>query len=348
MSPYANFLAAPGQLDYRLVPEPIPAADEIVVDIAVALTDGTDLKAYRRGHPKIAMPGPFGHEFAGVVCAVGAQVVDWHVGDCIVSTHTAPCQECHYCRCNQPNLCERFLDLITMGAYAERLVLPQTIHSQNAFHVPEHVTFLRAAFLEPFACVVHGQHVIAPQGFGGRTVLIIGAGAIGQMHLLLARRSGAGRTLITDPDDGRLMLARALGADVATPDPAALREAVAPWGADVVLECAGAVNAWELAFDLVRPGGHLLLFGGPPTGTKITFDTARLHYGELTVAGCFHYTPADVRRAFDLICDSDLPLERLVTHRLPLSRLQEAFEGMARGEGLKYAIIPDSRWSEGG
>lgn len=346
MSPYANFLAEPGHLDYREVPPAAPGEGEIVVDIAVALTDGTDLKAFLRGHPKIAMPGPFGHEFAGVVSAVGPGVDTWSPGDRIVSTHTAPCGDCFYCRKGQANLCKRFLDFITMGAYADQLVLPRIIHAQNAFRLPEHVPFERAACLEPFACVVHGQRVVAPAGFDGRNVLIVGDGAIGLMHLLLARRRGAAAVALLGQKPERLALAAELGAEVATTEPERIRAWAGAEGADVVLECVGLVEVWHTAFAWVRPGGALLLFGGPPTGTTVTWDTAKLHYGEVTVAGCFHYTPDDVREAFRLLTEEALPLEQLVTHRLPLSRLGEAFAGMQRGEGLKYAIVPDARWHE--
>lgn len=342
MSYYAQLLLEPGRLAYQELDDPAPRAGEIVVEIAVALTDGTDLKAFRRGHPKIAMPGPFGHEFAGTVAAVGAGVERWRVGQRIVATHTAPCRDCFFCRVGQPNLCERFLDTITMGAYAGKLTLPAIIHEQNAFAIPDGVSFERAACLEPLSCVVHGQRLVAPVGFAGESVLILGAGSIGLMHLMLAQRRGAGRTAVLGRREERLALARELGADATDEVAERVRDCGGPCGFDVVIECAGTIEAWHAAFALTRPGGRLLLFGGPPTGTTITYDTARLHYGEITVLGCFHYTPDDVRAAFDWIAEGELPLERLITHRLPLAQLEQAFAGMMRGEGLKYAILPNA------
>ncbi|MGE5237330.1 MAG: zinc-dependent alcohol dehydrogenase [Chloroflexota bacterium] len=335
----ASYLVRPGVIELREVPTPAPSRGEILVKVMAALTCGTDLKAFQRGHPVIPMPGVFGHEFSGVVAAVGKGVRKFREGDEVMAVHSAPCRDCRFCRRGLYNLCERIMDTKVLGAFAEFVLLPAPIVKENAFGKPPQLSFGEAAFLEPLACVVHGMEA-ARVGLGD-TVVILGVGPIGLLHLLLARQRGA-RVVITGLEDERLATARQLGADLAVP-PSALSEAVdgltGGIGADCVCECTGQPNVWEESVRYVRKGGTVILFGGCKTGTTVTYDTHRLHYDELTLKGVFHFTPRDVGQARRLLT-GHLQVTRLITATLPLGDLSLAFGKLANGEGIKYEIVP--------
>ncbi len=266
----AGYLVAPGRVEVRHVA--VPAAEDggIVVRVRVALTDGTDLKAFRRGHPQMPMPTRFGHEFSGDVAAVGAGVDAFAAGDAVMSVHSAPDGTCYWCSRGQEELCESVMETKILGAYAEYVAVPPHIVRRNAFRKPSDVTYEAAAFLEPLSCVVHSLNRLAAAP--GDVVAIVGDGGFGILHALLARVRGARPVLIGRRAE-RMALARSLGiADTldAREDPsAALRALTGGRGADAVVESTGSRDVWEAAPSYVRRGGTLLLFGGLPGGTRV-------------------------------------------------------------------------------
>lgn len=335
----AAYLVRPGEIELREVPAPAPSRGEILLRIRAALTCGTDLKAFLRGHPVIPMPGVFGHEFSGTVAGVGKGVKKFREGDEVMAVHSAPCHRCAYCRKGLYNLCAHIMDTKVLGAFAEYVVLPGPVVRENTFHKPQNLGFAEAAFLEPLSCVVHGMRQTGVRK--GDTVCIFGAGPIGLLHLLLAVQQGAG-TAITGLEEPRLSMAATLGADFAVPPPQLADSRIALTGGmgfDHVIECTGQPSVWEEAVQHVRKGGTVILFGGCRTGTTVTYDTHRLHYDALTLKGVFHFTPRDVKEAVRLLHGS-LDVSRLISGSYPLRDLHLAFEKLARGEGIKYAIIP--------
>ncbi|MBE0598211.1 MAG: alcohol dehydrogenase catalytic domain-containing protein [Desulfuromonadales bacterium] len=337
------FLTAPGCLELRDTPPPVPGAGELVVEIRAALTCGTDLKTWRRGHPKIPLPSPFGHEFAGTVAAVGQGVTTFRPGDEVMAVHSAPCGHCFYCRAGQENLCDQVMENKVLGAFAEQILLPAPIVERNLYPKPPQLSFEAAAFLEPLACVVYAAQVQPLRG--GETVLILGGGPIGLLFLLLARARGAGRVIVAGRRAPRLQQAHRLGADLVidVDRDDALAQVLAATdgrGADQVIECTGRPEAWEISPRLVRKGGRVLLYGGCPGGTTVCFDTGRLHYDEITLQGVFHFTPRAVAAARELLIEGIIDVEPLISGRFPLSGLESALLLLAQGEGLKYAILP--------
>lgn len=332
----------PGVLEQREVPVPEVAPEDILVRVGAALTCGTDVKTYRRGHPKIPPPTLFGHEFAGDVAAVGEAVTDFEPGMRVVAGNSAPCNECFYCKHGQHNLCDELI--VNLGAFAEYVRVPGPIVRQNTYRIPDHLPYRHAALMEPLACVVHGQDVLKIQP--GETVMIVGAGGpIGLMHLQLALRQGAAQVIAVDLSDERLEVADALGATrIVNPEredaAAVARDMTDGRGADVTIESAGAKAAWLTAVDAVRKGGRVLWFGGLPSGTEIEVDAGRVHYDELTLIGPYHLTPLDCFRALRLIEGGVIDPEPLITHEKPLDQLEEALQMVIRGECIKTAIIP--------
>lgn len=336
-------LVQPGDLRLHERAVPQPAEGEVLAQVSVALTCGTDIKTFERGHARLKLPGRLGHEWSGRVVAVGPEVSKFSVGDRIAATPTAPCGDCAYCVRGEENLCLHLLEATAFGAYGEYLLIPRHIVKRNAFKVPAAVPDERAALLEPLACVLHGAGLVPARG--DRAVVVLGDGPIGLLFVQLLRMREVDSLILIGRHEARLEKAREMGADVAvngrTSDPAtAVRTLTDGLGADVVIECVGRPSAWEEALGLVRRGGHVLFFGGCEAGTTVEFGTERLHYDELTVRGGFHYTPEAVQRAWDLVCSGALALEALITHRMPLERLPEAFDLIRRREALKVAIVP--------
>lgn len=334
----ACYLIKPGVIELREIPKPKPSEGEVLVKVEAALTCGTDLKAFLRGHSLMPMPGLFGHEFSGTIAEVGKKVKKFKPGDGIMSVHTAPCLKCRYCAIKAFNLCENLMTTKILGAYAEYILIPSHIVRQNLYHKPAGLSFEEAAVLEPLSCVVHGLNTL---NLNGCKSLIIGTGPIGLLHLMLAKLKWS-KVLITGLEHDRLELAKKLGADMIIP-PSNLDQAIEVFtdgiGMDFVFECTGHLDVWERSINYVRRGGTVILFGGCKKDTIVTYDTHRLHYDEITVKGSFHFNPSDVKIAHGLLRDT-LNVSHLISRRYPLKDIAIPFGKLSKGEGLKYAIIP--------
>ena len=333
-------LLAPGELELTDVPVPDPGPGELLVKVELALTCGTDLKMYQRGHPRLPVPAPFGHEMAGTVAGVGAGVRGFREGDRIASVPTAPCGACRYCRHGRENLCAEAVRRIALGAYAEYMVLPEPVVRMHVFPRPPGLSAENAAGLEPLACVVHGASRVRMAD--ARSVVLLGDGPIAILFVQLARLRGASAILVAGRHPQRLQSAAAFGASTTHLEGSALQAIVQDTlgGADLVIECVGRTATWEEAQRLAAPGGEVLLYGGCPAGSRAPFDTDRLHYEEIDLKGAFHYTPRAVREALALLANGSVSVDRLVTHRRPLRELPDALALAFRREALKVAVVP--------
>ncbi len=305
-------LYAPGDLRVEEVPRPEPGPGDVLVQIEVALTDGTDLKTHRRGHPLLARESPssFGHEFCGIVD-----------GRRVVAANSAPCGACDGCTRG-----EQCRDLAFLaGAYADWLVVPERIAAVNLHPVPAALAPEVAAMVEPLACCLRGVERARVEA--GDRVVILGAGPIGLMLAACVADAG-GWPVIVGGREERQELIPAFGAE-----PGDGREA------DVVIEAAGSEAAWREAIELVRPGGTVVMFGGLPQAARPPVDAYRVHYDELTVRGSFHHTPSTVRAALAFLASAAYPWERLITHRVLLRDLPALFADPPR-DLLKAAVTP--------
>ena len=347
-----------GREDLRLarVEMPSAAAGELVVRVGAALTCGTDLKVYRRGyHARMLQPPiPFGHELAGVVTEVGAGVSGFALGDRVAPMNSAPCEACYFCRRGQENLCDDLL--FNNGAYAEYLRIPARIVERNTLHIPDEVPLEHAALTEPLACVMRG---LEESGVcAGDTMIVIGAGPIGLMFVHAAALAGVEVSAVVKREDqveaAELFGARAVAGLSASADAVATALALTPEGrgADVVIEAVATPATWEWAVGLVRKGGVVNFFGGPPSGTVVALDTNRLHYGDITLKASFHHTPGVCRRAFHLIASGRFRCAEFLTGRAGLDEVPEVFRRMMTRSttgmrDIKTAVFPQANAGAG-
>jgi L-iditol 2-dehydrogenase len=331
----ALILEEPGRISLRQVAIPEPAAGEILIQVKAATTCGTDLKAYLRGHPQIPMPGGFGHEYSGVVTAVG-EGAPLAVGDAVMGVHSAPCQTCFWCLRGQENLCESIMTTKVLGSYAEFLLIPERIARLNVFPKPAEISFEKASLLEPLSCVAQGldlMHIDAESN-----VLILGPGSIGLMFVAALRHVGVNQVTLAGRNKARLAVGEALGAttlyngDLTVPAQSG--------GYDVVIECTGSVEVWEQSLNYARRGGTVVLFGGCPSGTKASFDTRRVHYDQISLLSPFHFGTSAVRTARRWLLDPRFDLSPLLSGTRELEDGVQVFEDLKNGIGLKYVFRP--------
>jgi L-iditol 2-dehydrogenase len=339
----AWILAAPGRLELVRTERPRPGEGEIVLRVKAALTCGTDLKAYLRGHPKWPTPTRFGHEFAGEVAEVGKGVRGIREGDAVMAAPTGPCDACFWCERGQENLCETLIPEMALGGYAQYVRLPRRVVRKNLFPKPSQLSFAEAALLEPLSCVEFGlgESVVGPDD----TAVVLGAGAIGLLHVAALRRRGIGEVWVVARHRWRAEVARRFGAsrvfegnvaDVLE----AIREHTRGRGADLVIECTGRKEVWEAAPAMARRGGEVILFGGCPGGTQVQFDAARLHYDQVRVRSPFHFTPGAVRRAYEVLAARAFDPGPIFSGRYGLGGLEEALREMEAGRAIKVVIEP--------
>ena len=303
----------PGDLRIEEVPDPVAKRGEVLVQIECALTDGTDLKAFRRGHPLLLaeLPSPFGHEFCGFDVASGRRVV---------AANSAPCGACEMCGRGRPTLCENLLPLLN-GAYAALLVVPERIARVNLHPVPRTLSSEVAALVEPLACALHAVEGIA----AGETVAVLGPGPMGLLLCACLKDVGA-TVLVAGGSAQRRELAQEFGATAGD-----ARDA------DVVVDATGKPKGWRDAVHAVRRGGTVVLFSG--IAGEIELDAERIHYEELTLRGAFHHTPQTVRAALAFLSSGAYPWEALLTHEVALEQLPALFDSPPDGY-LKAVVRP--------
>lgn len=334
---------APNDIRYEEVKIPELQEGEVLVQVKSALTCGTDVKTYRRGHPVLIKktPSGFGHEFSGVIVKKDEQVKNLNIGDRVVCANSAPCGECFHCRRNEFELCEK-LDLLN-GAYAQYIVVPRRIVEKNTLLIPDNLDFASAAFCEPLANVVHGMAKTPINK--GDTVGIIGIGPIGLMFAKLAKLKGA-RVIAMGRNPLKLKMAQEFAnADIVIDlkkheniEGIILGLTEEGRGLDVAIECVGLPEIWEKMFKLVRKGGSIHFFGGCASGTTVNLDTRRLHYDEVNIISSFHHTPKYFRESLDLISSGKIDVKKLITKKMDMKYAKRAIEMHRDGQAIKILL----------
>ena len=315
----------PGDLRLGDVPEPTPGAGELKLRMHATATCGTDAKIYRHGHPRLDPPQVIGHELAGEVVEVGDGVTDWAVGDRVQVIAAVPCGDCWACDAGLAQVCPNQTSMVN--------------------RIPEGLSYAEASVTEPLACALNAQE-IARVG-DGDVVVVMGAGPIGCLHVRLARSRGASRVFLTDINIDRLKLS----ADRVDPDAAIegsgqevidrVLELTDGRGPDVVITAAPSAKAQEDAIAMAAPRGRISFFGGlPKDDPYIRCDSNAVHYRELTIVGANGSSPDHNRRALELIASGAVPVEDLITHRVPLDRVHDAIQAVLSGEAIKVVVEP--------
>jgi L-iditol 2-dehydrogenase len=347
-----------GKEDLRIeqVPAPKAGPGELVLRVDAALTCGTDLKVFRRGyHAKMLTKDRlFGHEVAGTVVEVGEGVAEFRVGERVLPLNSAPCDACFYCGQGQQNLCEDLL--FNNGAYAEYIRVPERIVEKNTLRIPEGMRAEHAALTEPLACVVRGLE--ESNAKAGQTAIVLGAGPIGLLFIHAAAIEGL-RVIAVVKRTDQVKTAKLFGAEQVVrvadvENPVAAAKALTPGGrgADLVFEAVATPEAWQWAVEMVRKGGVVNWFGGPPAGTEVKLDTNMIHYSDLTLKASFHHTPATVRRAFAMIESGRFNADAFLTGTASLEDVPQVFERMltrpAEGTApeIKTVVYPHQRVTE--
>ena len=337
----AQLFYGPQDIRYEEIEIPVIGEGEALVKIRSALTCGSDVKTYMRGHPKmIKKASVFGHEWSGDIVEIGDGVDNFKVGDRIVAVNSVPCYKCYYCKIGRYSICE---DLVyNNGAYAEYIRVPGNILRKNSFVLPDNIQYREAAILEPLSCVVHGVEQSGIEA--GSTVVVNGAGPIGLMFVALAKLKGA-VVISVDLSEERLGYASEFGADH-TVNAAKASDQVLEVkrltegnrGVDVAIDATGIPKVWEMTILMGRKGALINLFGGCMPGTSINIDTGLIHYSELNIKGVYHHTPEYVSKAFGLITSGRIDAAKFITADMPLEELIKALELMSKGKGIKYNI----------
>ncbi|MFC4565679.1 zinc-dependent dehydrogenase [Nocardiopsis mangrovi] len=339
---------APGDIRIEEAEEPQAGPGELKLRVRNCSTCGTDAKIYRHGHHHIAPPRVIGHEIAGEVVAVGDGAGDWSPGDRVQVIAAIPCGQCPDCERGWRTICpnQESMGYQYDGGFAEYLIVPAKVLAVDGVNrIPEGVGFAEASVAEPLACVLNGQE-LARVG-AGDTVVVIGAGPIGCLHVRMARARGAERVFLVELNRGRLDAAAAAvspdaaicGAETDAVDE--IRKLTDGRGADVVITAAASGKAQEDAIQMVARRGRISFFGGLPKDNPIiSCDSNLVHYRELTIVGANGSSPDHNRRALELIASGAVPVADLITHRKSLDDVLAAIETVIAGEAIKVTIEP--------
>ncbi|MER6565515.1 alcohol dehydrogenase catalytic domain-containing protein [Streptomyces sp. NPDC001093] len=319
------------------VPAPVPGDDELLVRTAVVGVCGSDTHAAAGHHPFIDLPYRAGHEAVGVVAQAGQGAGGFTPGDRVVIEPNLCCGRCPQCRSGRYNICQelKVFGCQTPGAMTDQFTIP----ADRVHRVPDGMTDIEAALIEPLATPVHA---VAKAGdLTGRTVAVLGAGPIGLLTLLAARHAGAARIAVTDLLDGKRARALRLGADAALPadSPDLVGQVHAALGGpvDVVFDCVSRARSMAQATDLVTKGGQIVVVGvGTPGTTPVRLDL--IQDREIRVEGTLMYTGEDYRTAMSLIASGAVDTTELVTATYPLADAAKAFAASADPEQVKVLV----------
>lgn len=331
--------------DLRIEEVPTPdlkTTKDVLVEVKACGLCGTDLGIIEGRRPTATLP-PFiiGHEYAGIVVDTGTEVESVKAGDHVVVRPTIPCGKCYYCRVGKPGLCQSYMDIgvdIGDGGYAEYSLIPEN----NAYKIPSSMEWKDAVLIEPVSIVLHG--IRSAQMQPGDVIVILGTGPIGLNWTAVAKRSGAGKVIISEPNEKRRMVAEELGADICInpleQDPVeVVKDLTNGIGANIVVEAAGNPTTYRQAFKVAARGGKIVFVALPPSEFRIEISPYEIVIGEKHILGNwvnFFTFPA----AISAMQNKMLPSDILFTHEFKLTDLPTALQLHKEGKSVKVLIKP--------
>ncbi|GAK51127.1 alcohol dehydrogenase GroES domain protein [Candidatus Moduliflexus flocculans] len=339
-----------GKEDLRVQEFPTPQCGdhEVLLKVSSALICGTDVRMFRHGHAGVSADSPLilGHEISGTIAQVGKQVHGYQEGQAVTVAPNMGCGICDVCVSGNTQLCEQKFDAIGItqhGGFAEYVRIPEAaVRQGNITNIPAGMSLEEAAMVEPLSCAYNGfmRCRLTP----GDTVLIIGAGPIGMMHVRLAKMAGASKIYLHDIGAERLSLCQQLEPGIVALDPVAslqeqMRDIAAGRGVDVCITACSAPQAQTTALEVAALNGRVLFFGGLPADkAHVSLNTNIIHYKQLTLTGMTRSNLAQFRATLQLIAQGLLQVNDLISSRKPLAHIREMLANVSQGIGLKNAI----------
>ncbi len=336
----------PGDIRVGQLASPTPAPGEAVIRVGAASVCASDLRVFRG--EKYARAGVVpGHEFAGEVVALGAGVDTLQLGDAVAVYPIIACGGCDFCRRGLRNRCtaRQTLGYDANGGLAEHVLLPAALVAQgHAVKLAPGADWGRAALTEPTACVLNSFESCRFRA--GASVAVLGAGPMGLLHVLLARALGAAEIIVAEPVESRRQVALQVGAShVVSGDPdelhAVVHDATDGLGCDIVIVSVGLNSLTETALRVAGRQSSVNLFAGFPPDSSAVVDVNDLHYREVSLTGTQNATPDQFRRTAALLPTLDA-VDRIVSHRFPLSSADLAYTSRDDPAVLKTAVLPDN------
>jgi L-iditol 2-dehydrogenase len=329
--------------DVRLeeIPAPSIGPRELMVKVLASGVCGSDVMEWYRIKKA---PRVLGHEIAGEIVKVGEGVERYKVGERVFVSHHVPCNTCHYCLNGFHTVCDTLRSTnFDPGGFAEYIRVPRINVDRGVFILPDEVSFEDGVFIEPLACVLRGQRLAKFRP--GQSVFVIGSGISGVLHIALARASGAGRIIASDINEYRLKAAKQFGADEAIyakeVNPSKIREINKGRLADLVIVCAGSISAYRQALETVERGGTILCFAPLEPDLNFVFPFFDFWNDGITMLPTYGGSPFDIEGAIELIRSHRLPLQEMITYRLPLAETGLGFKLVTEAkESIKVIIEP--------
>jgi len=335
-------------LEMEDISRPNPSSQEILIKVKACSICGTDIRVYHHGHKHMRFPRITGHELSGEIVEIGKRVEGHKLGEKVAIAPAIPCGRCHYCRRGMQSMC---INLTAIGyhydgGFAEFMVVPEDAVRNGCVNtIPSELSFEEAALAEPLACAINGQQL--SQIDLGNTVVVVGAGPLGCIHLQLAKAKGASRTILVELSRERIDFAKKFAFPDIVINPSSenaiqrIKEETEGRGADRIIVSCPSGKAQEESLSMVAPRGIINFFGGLPLDNPfIKFNSNLIHYGEFYVVGTHGSAPYHNELALSFISQKKVRIKELVTHRLPLERLEEGLALAESKKGMKILINP--------
>jgi len=331
--------------DIRLEEVEIPSINEkeVLVEVKASGICGSDLMQW---YKKDNLPKVLGHETSGKIIEVGSKVKDYKIGERVVVSHHVPCMECRFCKRKLETMCETLKSTnYDPGGFSQYLRMPEINTKYGIFKIPNDMSYEEASFAEPLACVLRGQKKIGVSS--NDSVVIIGAGITGMLHIALAKALDASFIVAVDLKENRLVLAESFGADKVSTDIEELKDILVKntgRKADHIILTTGNTKAVSAALECVEDGGKVLLFAPSEPGDNLTLDLTKTFFKhDLTITSTYANSPQDLTDSLDIISSGKIQVHKMITNRLPLKEIQKGFDLVSSGENsLKVIIEPHS------
>jgi len=332
----AYMFLEPNHAEIVELSKPVPGDDEVLIKVAACGFCGTDIHTYKGEHVT-EYPVIPGHEFSGVVEAVGKAVVDFAPGEHVVGDPNIFCENCDFCKVNKQIHCKHIqvVGNTRNGAFAEYITLPE----RCTYHIPKDASLLAMSMAEPLACVINAHNKVTIP-IGAR-VLILGAGTIGLLHLMIAKQRGASSVTVADLKERQLETARELGATHTVKAGEGQEEAfasISPGGFDVIIEATGVPKVCEAGIPLLADTGTLLTFGAYPLQSRIQIDPQQVYYRDLKIIGSYALQKT-MQQSIEMIKENKVNLKALVGKIIKLEDMPEAFGQFIEGKTVNKTIV---------